>query len=101
MKKSEKLCDEMELIDEKYIEEAEQAAGDCSPVRRRTRRRDSAAGIGLYHFGAGGFFYNSNYHPVAVRSQAKLFFLLVLGNCVAGTDPVFDFRLRQSHKKEF
>ena len=35
MKKSEKLCDEMGLIDEKYIEEAEQAAGDCSPVRRR------------------------------------------------------------------
>ena len=35
MKKSEKLCDEMELIDEQYIEEAEQAAGDCSPVRRR------------------------------------------------------------------
>ncbi len=35
MKKSEKLCDEMELIDEKFIEEAEQAAGDCSPVRRR------------------------------------------------------------------
>ena len=35
MKKSEKLCDEMELIDEQFIEEAEQAAGDCSPVRGR------------------------------------------------------------------
>ena len=35
MKQSEKLCDEIELIDEKFIEEAEQAVRHDSPSRKR------------------------------------------------------------------